>query len=143
MVGGGAARHAPSGRHQCVDWLADLREQPGRADERMTGERQLLRRRVDPHHAVVAVDEHGLREPEFERELLSGSGARDGGAVEDDAEWVAVITAVVAEDAQDLDRKSGGGFRHVSSVSAVALGAHTHRLYYDTPRVATDRCYLP
>jgi hypothetical protein len=72
-------------------------EQPGDADARVTGERQLDLRRVDRDPAARGVvDEDRLRVPEMARQRLAVAG-RDRRPVEDDSERVAVGAARAAE----------------------------------------------
>jgi hypothetical protein len=94
-------------------------EQPGGADERMAGERQLDRRRVDPQLAARAVvDEHGLGEAQLRSDGLP-LGRGHGGAVEHDAERVAARSVGADEDAQRVQggRRHGAEHRRVMSAS--------------------------
>ena len=85
-------------------------EVPGRADERMPGERQLRRRREDPHGggAVGAdgVDEDRLGEPEFGGDQLHR-------AVGEQSVVNAEVVAAAAVAGEDADNPNGDGVRRV------------------------------
>ena len=119
LAPGGDLRGEGGAEH--LGWpTGDLREEPGCADERMSGERKLGRGSEDAQlGAFDVVDEDRLAEAQLGSDLLAAFGPEVLG-IEHDPERIPEAATLVDEDPEDLDI-------HAHSLVVIALQAFLFR----------------
>ena len=87
---------------QNIDRSADLTQQPGSPDRRVTGERRFLRGEEDTDLASPdVIHEDGLGEPELDGHCLATFGG-DCAAIEEDPKGIAAPAIRTHEDTKDM-----------------------------------------